>query len=107
MRFQCTSCEKFLRINDALAGKRIKCPACGAVQVAEEALDPEVVDEAPAPKKPASGITAKAPAKKSAAGVTAKPPVKKRPPVADDEDEDEAPPPRKRRRDDDDDDDEP
>src|ERR1700677_3758462 len=97
MRFQCTSCEKLLRINDNLAGKRIKCPGCGSVQVAEEVLDPEVVPAAPPKKKPLAGVTPKPSFKKPPIDEEEDPPApRKRRPVQDD-DEDE-PRPRARRR---------
>jgi hypothetical protein len=105
-----------LRINDALAGKRIKCPGCGAVTVAEPADEAdeadEAVQEAPPKKKPVANVAARAPVKKKPPvdddedEAPAPPPRKKRP--ADDDDDDEAPPPRgKRRRDEDEDEDEP
>lgn len=85
MRFTCSSCSKALRVNNALAGKRIKCPACSQVQLVPEAVE-EVAEGLP-PRK--------AVAKPQA--VIAAPPAKKRDLVQDDER------PRKKRQVDDDD----
>jgi hypothetical protein len=41
------SCGKALRVSDEHAGRRVRCPGCGAVQTVPEA------DEAPAPRAPA------------------------------------------------------
>src|SRR5947208_3657058 len=84
MRFQCTSCEKILRINDSLAGTRIKCPACGIVQVAAATTDGDEAVEAAPKKKPLAG------------SVADKLPAKKRP--LPDDDEEEAPEPQGRKR---------
>jgi hypothetical protein len=51
---RCT-CGKPLRVGDEHAGKRVKCPACGALLTAERAGefdDFEVLEEAPAPTSP-------------------------------------------------------
>lgn len=52
--FQC-GCGKTLRVKDELAGKRVKCPACGGV-AAVPAAEPEfdVVEDEPPPRKPAA-----------------------------------------------------
>ena len=50
MRVEC-SCGKKLKVGDALAGKKIKCPACGAVILAQEPAPeppPEETEEEPA-----------------------------------------------------------
>ena len=67
--------RKCLRIKDELAGKRIKCPGCGHVQVAEEVLDPEVLEAPPA------SITAKPVFKKTASlkNADAQVPLRRRP----------------------------
>src|ERR1019366_3445827 len=59
----CTGCEKKLKVPDAAAGKKIRCPACKAVvavPAVEEFVEPDdfvepdeetAVAEAPLPKK--------------------------------------------------------
>ncbi|HYV39734.1 MAG TPA: hypothetical protein VE988_28860 [Gemmataceae bacterium] len=73
LRIECT-CGKFLKVGDALLGKKIKCPACGEIQLVKKpaaamAAKPKSspdIDEAvsPAPKKktPVGNGVAKGPA---------------------------------------------
>ena len=80
IQFKCPSCQKTLRVNDALRGKKIRCPGCQTV-VAVEGGVTAARPPAAARKPPASAVaTAKRPA----------------PPAADDE-EDDSPPRRKQR----------
>src|SRR5438552_3614823 len=52
MRVEC-ACGKFLKVSDDLAGKKVRCPACGgSVLVEEPILD---VTEAAAIPRPARG----------------------------------------------------
>src|SRR5262245_44732431 len=63
IRIEC-SCGKFLKVGDALLGKKVKCPACGALQVVKQTAPAGIAarprsspdhDEgvSPAPKKKA------------------------------------------------------
>ena len=57
LRVNC-SCGKSLKVDDKLAGKKIKCPACGTVQLVKAAAGDEVQA---APKAPVpNGASAKA-----------------------------------------------
>src|SRR6516165_8360724 len=87
MRLAC-ACGKNLRVNDALIGKRVKCPACGAT-IRVEADD--IVDQ------PATSPIAVVPRKRAPAPADEDeaPPSKKRPRI--DDEEEESPPPRKKR----------
>ena len=86
--FSC-SCGKMLRVADEHAGKKVKCPQCQQVSVAEAPPQFEVVeDDEPLPKPRA---VAKAVSKSSDVEV--------------DDDDDDDRPRRKKRRDDDEDDD--
>ena len=80
--FNC-SCGKVLQVKDEHAGKRVRCPECQEISVAQAEPAFEVVDEDEAPLPIAKPTRAKSA----------------------DEDEDDRP--RKKRRDDDDDDDRP
>src|SRR5690242_17188892 len=52
MRITC-SCGKKLQVNDALAGKRVKCPGCGQAILAQEDGVQESAKAAPArPPRP-------------------------------------------------------
>ena len=94
----CTNCKSKIRVPDAAAGKRVKCPKCAtAIQVplTEEAAPapaPSVLDDA---DNPFSDMGASDPA----------PPARRR--NDDEDDEAPAPPPRRRARADDEDDDRP
>lgn len=57
--FNCASCDKKLKVKEELAGKRVRCPECGAVQeVPEPMLEAE---ESPVSSAPAEGGYAMAP----------------------------------------------
>jgi len=106
--FDCT-CGRSLRVGDENAGRRVKCPACGAIvivpkpQVEEEEPQFEVVEDepqdTPRPRKQS----------KSRDDDDDEPPPRKKRSYRDDDDDDDEPPPKKKKsvRDDDDDDDEP
>lgn len=42
MRFECTSCGRMLEVEEVLAGRRVRCPACRIVAFAPAADVPEV-----------------------------------------------------------------
>jgi predicted RNA-binding Zn-ribbon protein involved in translation (DUF1610 family) len=48
----CEGCQKPLRIREEFAGKRVRCPACGHVQVAAAPEQPAPVAETPLPPPP-------------------------------------------------------
>jgi hypothetical protein len=96
---KCPSCKKSLKLNDSLAGKRVRCPACQKpFQVPKGEDEREEVDEleeVPTSEEEAeTAVQAKRPAARS-----------RRPPDEDDE-EDERPARRSRRARDEDEDDE-
>src|SRR5438105_4684837 len=50
IRTECSSCGKKLRIRDEYIGRKVKCPACGNVFLAEAADDStEITADAPRP----------------------------------------------------------
>ena len=58
VRIQC-ECGKFLKVGDALVGKKIKCPACGVAQLVRgpadavmEAIPKAEIVETIAPRRP-------------------------------------------------------
>lgn len=110
--FDCP-CGKSLRANDENAGRRVKCPACGAVvivpkpPVEEEEPQFEVVEDEPEdlprPRKQSKSRDdddEPAPKKKKAIrdDDDDEPPPKKKKPVRDDDDDDEPPRRKKKKR---------
>jgi predicted Zn finger-like uncharacterized protein len=95
---KCPECQKSLRLNESLAGKRVRCPACkqpflvpGGVDELEEVPPSEAESE----EEEDTGVQARRPARRS------------RPEPDEDEEEDERPARRSRRaRDEEDEDDE-
>ena len=76
------ACGKVLRVADAHAGKRAKCPGCGAVLPVPEpgAFDDfEVLDETPAAASPAPTDKPAAPARVKAAVAEEEPPAADKP----------------------------
>lgn len=107
-------CGKTLRVNDDLAGRRVRCPACQAAATVPAAEPPpafEVVDDPsaplvpPPPPPPARPRVKAAPAAELEFEVVEDAPRPKRRRYEDDGDEDDRP--RRRRRDEDDEDDRP
>lgn len=104
MRITCPSCQKTLRVNDRLAGKRIKCPACGQVLLVPDLSEAiiEAVDEPPPPRKPRplpqEAVSATRPAKRRLIDDADAPRPKKRRPLDDEPDEDEDRPRKKKKR---------
>ena len=45
----CSSCDQKIKVRDELAGRKVKCPACGKVVAVPDAEE----DEPPPPKRPA------------------------------------------------------
>ena len=78
IRTVCSSCDKNLRIRDELIGKKVKCPACGNIFLAE------AVDEATAVTAEDSGSE---PRKSARDDESLRPMAKKAPPPGDEEDE--------------------
>jgi hypothetical protein len=105
LRISC-SCGKVLKVNEDLAGKKIKCPGCATVLTVKAAAAPI----ASRPLKPAprdeddEAVASGPPVKKKVVPPAdedgpSTPIPKKKKPVADEDDE--APPPKKKMRDDD------
>ncbi len=91
MKVVCT-CGKTLRVNDALAGKTIRCPACKGVLKAEKA--PEEIVEIQAEAE-ASPPVKRMPARDVDDAPT---PARKRAPVRDEQEEDRPRRPKKRKK---------
>src|SRR5271156_1502787 len=59
--FACDDCDTSIRVKDQFAGKKARCPKCGAVvrvpqleeeeRVEEDPVDEDPVEEAPRPKR--------------------------------------------------------
>ncbi len=48
MKVKCSGCSKSFKAKESLAGKRVKCPSCGAaIQIPDNEPDVELVDIAP------------------------------------------------------------
>lgn len=92
VEFECGKCDKRLRVRDDLAGKRIKCPGCGA------AISVPDVDDAPTEREEEQPRPTRIRSERPEPARDDRPTRKRRP----DDDEDDRP---RRRRDEDDEDD--
>lgn len=88
IEFACSSCQQTVRVSDAAAGKKGKCPKCGSIMdipVAGSAASaaPARPQPASSPARPAAAAAAPKPAANSAAKPALKPPAPPAPqPVA-------------------------
>ena len=73
--FSCAICQKPVKVNDAAAGKRVRCSACGTVQVVPAPAAPAAAAN-PAPVPPP---VPQAPARPTRARPAARPAVRRRP----------------------------
>src|SRR5438309_1265812 len=94
----CPDCSKKLRVPDELIGKKVKCPGCATMFIAEADEPEEEEAPPPLPKKTPSKAPTRAAERSRPDAVTASPRGKRR---EADEDEEEAPRSRGRDRDDD------
>jgi phage FluMu protein Com len=107
LRVSCT-CGKVLNVNEALAGKKIKCPVCATVLTVSApaqttAVSAKKIKAAVAPEEDDEGVASGPPPRKKAAAAgngTAAPLPKKKKPVVDedDDDEDDLPRPKKKKK---------
>ncbi|MBY0227774.1 MAG: DUF1559 domain-containing protein [Gemmataceae bacterium] len=102
IEFDCTECDRHLRVKDEMAGKRVKCPECQEVLKVPDAEAPE--------ERPAERIRTGKPAPKKAAPARSRDeddrPKRKARRDEDEEEEEERPKRRAKGRDDDDEEDE-
>jgi predicted Zn finger-like uncharacterized protein len=87
----CPQCDRKLRVPDELLGKMVKCPTCGTTFTSEEAGEPPLEEEAPAPRRPR-------PVEESYEEAPPRRPPERRQDDEEEEYDDEAPRQRRRRR---------